>query len=72
MGPHESEIQQISNLQIGTNIFTYPTSYRGLISKIKKNSTSYPPKLPNNPNEKWSSELNRELIMEEFKWPKST
>jgi len=41
-------------------VFTNPTSVRGLISNIYKELKKLDSKEPNNPNEKWSPELNKE------------
>jgi hypothetical protein len=47
------------------NIFTNPTCYRGLISKIYKELTKVITKKPNNPVKKWDIELNQEFTIEE-------
>jgi hypothetical protein len=42
------------------NIFTNPTSHRGLISNIYKELKKLDSREPNNPTEKWGTELNIE------------
>ena len=49
------------------NIFTNPTSYRGLVSRIYKELKKLLIKRTNNPIKKLSTELNRELSVEESK-----
>jgi hypothetical protein len=46
-------------------IFTNPTSYRGLLSKIYKDIKKLTTKTPNNPTKKWGIELKQEFTTEE-------
>jgi len=47
------------------NIFTNPTTDRGLISKICKEPKKLDCRKTNNPIKKWRSELNKEFTAEE-------
>jgi hypothetical protein len=55
-------------------IFTNPTSIRGLISKIYNELKKLDTIKPNNPIEKWSTDLNREVLTEESQkeWKQAT
>ena len=48
------------------NIFTNPTSDRGLISNIYKELKKLDPRESNNPIKKWSTDLNKEFSPEEI------
>jgi hypothetical protein len=47
-------------------IFTYPKSYRGLISNIYKELKKVESRKSDNPIKKWGSELNKEFSPEEY------
>jgi hypothetical protein len=47
-------------------IFTYPKSYRGLISYIYKEHNKVDSRKSNNPIKKWGSELNKEFSPAEY------
>ena len=53
-------------------IFTNPSSDKGLISKIYKELKKLDTKTLINPIKKWDTEPNRELSTEDFEWPKDT
>ena len=48
-------------------IFSYPKSYRGLISNIYKELKRVDSKKSNSPLKRWGSELNKEFSPEEYR-----
>jgi hypothetical protein len=50
-------------------IFTNPTSNRGLLSNIHKELKNLDSKEPNNPVEKWGTQLKKKFSTEEYRMP---
>jgi hypothetical protein len=50
-------------------IFTYPKSYKGLISNIYKELKRMDSRKSNDPIKKWCAELNKEFSTEEYRMP---
>ena len=58
--------KQNGGQQIGKMIFTNPTSYRGLISKVYNELKKLNTRESNHPIKKWGTELNKTFSIEEY------